>query len=45
MLDQNAVKYLEDLETNPVRLKIIADSLGEDIDWVLNKLDERDQLF
>jgi len=43
MLDANAVKYLEDLETKPVRLKIIADSLGEDVDWVLDKLDEREQ--
>jgi hypothetical protein len=43
MLDQNAVKYMETLETNPVRLKIIADTLGEDVDWVLDKIDEREQ--
>ena len=28
MLDQNAIKLLENLETNPVHIKIIADSLG-----------------
>ena len=39
MLDQNAIKLLENLETNPVHIKIIADTLGEDPDWVLNKLD------
>jgi len=43
MLDQNALKLLENLETNPVHIKIIADTLGEDPDWVLNKLDEREQ--
>ena len=28
MLDQNALKLLENLETNPVHIKIIADSVG-----------------
>ena len=43
MLSLDAIKVLENLETNPVNLKIIADSLDEDVDWVLETLDERDQ--
>ena len=43
MLSLEAIKILENLETDPVNLKIIADSLGEDTDWVLEILDERNQ--
>ena len=43
MLNKNALKVVEKLEQDPVSLKIIADSLGEDTDWVLNRLDERNQ--
>ena len=43
MLSNSAITVLKNLETNPVNLKIIADSLGEDTDWVLNRLDERNQ--
>ena len=43
MLSLEAIKVLENLESDPVNLKIIADSLGEDTDWVLEILDERNQ--
>ena len=43
MLSLDALKVLETLETDPVNLKIIADSLDEDVNWVLQILDERNQ--
>jgi hypothetical protein len=35
------LKYLETLESNPDDLKFIAEYLDEDTDWVLKKLDDR----
>jgi hypothetical protein len=43
MLNRGAIKILEKLEQDPVSLKIIAESLGEDTDWVLDIIDERSQ--
>jgi hypothetical protein len=43
MISTGDMVYINQLEKNPADLQFIAESLGEDIDWVLDKLDERSQ--
>ena len=43
MISTGDMVYINQLEKNPADLQFIAESLGEDTDWVLDKLDERTQ--
>ena len=43
MISTADMAYINQLEKNPADLQFIAESLGEDIDWVLDKLEERSQ--
>jgi len=43
MISTADMAYINQLEKNPADLQFIAESLGEDVDWVLDKLEERSQ--
>ena len=44
MLRGSDIVYINGLETNTDDIKFIAEYLGEDSDWVLNKLDQRTKI-
>ena len=43
MISTGDMVYINQLAKNPADLQFIAESLGEDTDWVLDKLEERSQ--